>query len=481
MQRLQGRRKMTLPNLRSFFGAALLMLLCPSHVRVLTFVFLFDYRAWFCAWLVCAQLAGRWALHEVDHDERPDAATLSRASSMGSGSTRPLLEFNQSSSSWLYADPRSASDLRYPLARSGGTRSSVWLQGRHRGVLGGDENNESDDGGHGQTNSFSAGWGKETGAKLGSSGSDVDDDRRYLVSLMRAEHAARGGDEGGESCEPDLAAAATYAGLVCLRRLLVAHAGTHTASQLRLELRCSPSNGCSSSDVSAMYLFVLATNGGSNSPNSSSSNDRTRSGAGGRRLVGASILCFEDRSPIVVAPGLGNRGGVGSDGFDETQMGSPRIVKVVTGTLGSWQSLDCAPLLSLEAGEVLSLWALPWPSARALLLAAASSGQGNGDGGDVSKGLADTVEALGTVVGSKALCVEARQVQLSRSEHVASNQPISNHSHRLPLDTRPFEANCRDPEGAVLTAARAAAKMPAALTFASTTPMHYAHTGANWL
>jgi len=411
----------------------------------------------------------RWALHELDRDERSDAATQSKATMLASTSTRPLFELNQSSSSWFYVDPRSASDLCQPLRRGDSTRRSIWLQGRHRGVLGGDEINENDDyGNNGGNSGVSASWGKSVEWEMGSSGGDVDDDRRYLVSLMRAEHAANGGGMGGEGCEPDLAAAATEASLVCLRRLPVAHAGTHTASQLRLELRCSSNNGQSISDISAVYLFALATNSRSNASTSS-----RRSGWGGRRLVGTSILCFEDSSHLVVAPALGNGDSMDFDGTYETRVGSPPMVKITTGTEGRWQSLDCAPLLCLEAGEVLSLWALPWPRARALLLAVASSNTNGGGGNNSgnSNGLAGAVEALGAVVGSQALCVEARRVQLSRSEHVASITPHSNHS----------ATSSRDPEGAVFAAATAASAMPATMTFASTTPMHYAQTGANWL
>jgi hypothetical protein len=149
-------------------------------------------------------------------------------------------------------------------------------------------------------------------------------------------------------------------------------------------------------------------------------------------------------------------------------------------------------LASLDAGDVVSLWALPWPSERAWHAAsgdaarAGSSGASSGNdsssssnsssnsssGGPVDA--AAVVAAAALALGPGALLVEARRVRLSRGEAVAFWPPRTN-------SPRSSAAAASDLEGLVLAAARAAASMPALLTLASATPMHYARTGADWL
>jgi hypothetical protein len=193
------------------------------------------------------------------------------------------------------------------------------------------------------------------------------------------------------------------------------------------------------------------------------------SSSSGRRLVGRATLRFEPSSAAATA------GGGGSAGPDVGRAAPDG--DAAFGALGRWHPLACGPLASLDAGDVVSLWALPWPSERAWHAAAgdAARGSSSSNGASSSGGPVDAAAvAAALAVGPGALRVEARRVRLSRGEAVASWPPPTN-------SPRFSAAAASDLEGLVLAAARAAASMPALLTLASATPMHYARTGADWL
>jgi hypothetical protein len=379
--------------------------------------------------------------------------------------------------------------LRAESRKAGHPGTRAWLHGRHRTLLGGGahaDDEDEEDGGGGE------GWGQSWGEGLGAPGraaaddeddEDDDEDRRYLVALARGElgHLGHLGGFSG-SRDPALAAAVAEAGLVCVRRLVVAHAGSHAAARLDLELRCAarrPRGKLRGSGLGAVHLLALATSRRGSSSSSSS----------GRRLVGRATLRFEP------SPAAATAGGGGSAGSDEGQAAPDG--DAAFGALGRWQPLACGPLASLDAGDVVSLWALPWPSERAWHAAsgdaarAGSSGASSGNdssssdsssssnsssnsssGGPVDAAALVAADAL--ALGPGALLVEARRVRLSRGEAVASWPPPTN-------SPRFSAAAASDLEGLVLAAARAAASMPALLTLASATPMHYARTGADWL
>jgi hypothetical protein len=373
--------------------------------------------------------------------------------------------------------------LRAESRDAGHPGTRAWLHGRHRTLLGGgahgDDEDEEDGGG--------GGWGQSWGEGLGAPSRAADDDddegeededRRYLVALARGELGELGHFGGfSGSRDPALAAAVAEAGLVCVRRLVVAHAGSHAAARLDLELRCAarrPRGKLRGGGLGAVHLLALATCRRGSSSSSSS----------GRRLVGRATLRFEP------SPAAATAGGGGSAGSDEGQAAPDG--DAAFGALGRWQPLACGPLASLDAGDVVSLWALPWPSERAWHAAsgdaarAGSSGASSGNdsssssnsssnsssGGPVDA--AALVAAAALAVGPGALLVEARRVRLSRGEAVAFWLPPTN-------SPRSSAAAASDLEGLVLAAARAAASMPALLTLASATPMHYARTGADWL